>query len=71
MEGRFDAFLSSHECLAQKLPQDDVENGKRIAVWPSVSFLPLGAGYVSATRGPKAEILHRKRQPRTGPVSGR
>lgn len=53
MEGSFDAFLSFHECLAQKLPQDGVASGKRIAVWPSEAFLPLGAaGYVSATQGP-------------------
>lgn len=61
MEGSCDAFLSFHECLAQKLPQDRVGSGKRIAVWPSEAVLPLGAaGYVSATQGPQNRDLVQK-----------
>lgn len=61
MKENFDAFLSFHECLAQKLPQDGVASGKRRAVWPSESVLPLGAaGYVSATQGAQNRDLVQK-----------
>lgn len=63
-------FSASMSVLPRNCPQDGVASGKR-AVWPSEAVLPLVQLVMcQPLRVPKTETLCRKRQPRTGPVSG-